>query len=289
MLKLAFAAGAGAAVARLLWAGLGRVFDDRLFLRTNVAGREVPTAGGVLLPLALVAVLAVEALARPGAHRGIPFVGPTLVVGLGYGILGLLDDLAGGRPGDPKGFGGHLRALARGRLTTGGLKLFGGVVVALAAAGQIAAGAGREPGAVLVAAAVIALSANLANLFDRAPGRCIKVTLLAFAALLVVVASGAGALDGRAKALQAPFVVVGALVAILPVDLGERLMLGDTGANVAGGLAGLTLVLAVGRPGQLLAAAGLLVLNVVSERVSFSRVIEAVRPLRWFDHLGRRP
>jgi hypothetical protein len=30
-------------------------------------------------------------------------------------------------------------------------------------------------------------------------------------------------------------------------------------------------------------------LNLVSERVSFTRVIDAVAPLRWFDRLGALP
>ena len=40
------------------------------------------------------------------------------------------------------------------------------------------------------------------------------------------------------------------------------------------------------RTGVLIA---LVALNLASEFVSFSRVIEAVPPLRWFDRLGRRP
>ena len=33
----------------------------------------------------------------------------------------------------------------------------------------------------------------------------------------------------------------------------------------------------------------LIALNLLSEVVSFSRVIERVPPLRWFDRLGRHP
>ena len=32
----------------------------------------------------------------------------------------------------------------------------------------------------------------------------------------------------------------------------------------------------------------LVLTNLASERVSFSRVIDATAPLRWFDRLGRR-
>ncbi len=83
--------------------------------------------------------------------------------------------------------------------------------------------------------------------------------------------------------------VMGAAAGLLPDDLHERLMLGDTGANVVGAVLGLAAVLTVGRgraqcdPGR----AG--VAELASEAVSFSRVIDLVPPLRYLDRLGRRP
>jgi hypothetical protein len=64
-------------------------------------------------------------------------------------------------------------------------------------------------------------------------------------------------------------------------------MLGDAGANAAGALAGF--LLAWRSPLWLLSvlAVVLLALNVTSERVSFSKVIERVAFLRWLDGLGR--
>ena len=68
----------------------------------------------------------------------------------------------------------------------------------------------------VINAGLVAGSANLMNLFDLRPGRAIKVSLLASAALAL---RGPGA---RA-AVAAP---AGAAVALLPEDLGERAMLG---------------------------------------------------------------
>ena len=82
---------------------------------------------------------------------------------------------------------------------------------------------------------LIALAANLANLLDRAPGRVIKYSLLAYAPLAIV--AGAGPVGVAA----AP--VMGAALGMLPEDLRERVMLGDTGANVLGGVLGLVVVL----------------------------------------------
>ncbi|HLM28514.1 MAG TPA: hypothetical protein VK360_01225, partial [Acidimicrobiales bacterium] len=82
---------------------------------------------------------------------------------------------------------------------------------------------------------------------------------------------------------------VGAGAGLLTADLGERLMLGDSGANVLGAALGLGVVLACSpgvRTGVLVAVAAL---NLASERVSFSRVIDAAPPLRAADRWGRQP
>ena len=85
------------------------------------------------------------------------------------------------------GFRGHLRALAHGRLTSGMIKLLGGAAVALV----LAAAPGFVTWQRLFADAVlIALAANLANLLDRAPGRVIKYSLLAYAPLAFVAGAG---------------------------------------------------------------------------------------------------
>src|SRR5204863_595910 len=113
------------------------------------------------------------------------------VAATGFGLLGLLDDLAGGGPGG--GFRGHLGALRQGRLTTGIVKLAGGALVAVAVVAPLDA---DSVGRLLGDAAVVALAANAANLLDRAPGRTIKVTVVAFAVLAIV--------DGAAARLAGP-------------------------------------------------------------------------------------
>src|SRR5260221_324195 len=70
--------------------------------------------------------------------------------------------------------------------------------------------------------------------------------------------------------------VIGAFVATLPDDLGERLMLGDAGANVLGAVLGLAVVLECATGTRVVVLAVLLVLNAASEWVSFSRFIERV-------------
>ncbi len=64
-------------------------------------------------------------------------------------------------------------------------------------------------------------------------------------------------------------------------------MLGDAGANPAGALAGVFLAMWWPLWGVIALVVLLGVLNVVSERVSFSSAIEGSTLLRWFDGLGR--
>ena len=76
-------------------------------------------------------------------------------------------------------------------------------------------------------------------------------------------------------------------LAALPFDLREEGMLGDAGANALGAVVG-TMVLAGPMWLVWAAAAVLLALQLASERVSFTRVIESNRVLRAADRLGRR-
>jgi hypothetical protein len=132
----------------------------------------------------------------------------------------------------------------------------------------------------LADAGLVALAANLGNLFDMAPGRAIKVGTVAAVAL--VAATGAPA------ALAGAAAVGGSALAVLPEDLGEELMLGDTGANALGAALGLGVVLVCDERTRVVVLVVVAAANLASEVVSFSRVIDAVPPLRLLDRAGRR-
>jgi hypothetical protein len=281
------AAGAGAVAARLV---LRAVTDSPLaqrLERTNHRGRTVSLAAGPALAGAAATSAAVGAGDAAGAAAA-------LTAGLSAGAVGLYDDVVGQRPDQRsvKGFRGHLGALREGRVTSGMVKMAGigaaGLVAAALAdradgssspipGGRGARGrAGRAVDTVL-AAGVIAGAANLANLFDLRPGRALKVG----------VAVGTPMLFGRAGALAAG--AVGASGALLPDDLGERVMLGDGGANAMGALLGLAATRAAGRTGRLVLLAGIAGLTLASEKVSFTKVIEATPVLRDLDRWGQLP
>lgn len=290
MISLLWAVGLGCLAGRLAWLAVRALVVHPVLARANYRGRAVPTAAGVVLPLAAVAVeggRAVTGAFGVGHDVGITTVrAVVLLAAVGFALLGLVDDLAGGGGGAvpgggapvARGFRGHLGALARGRPTTGALKLLGGGLLALVVVAPVS---GASPGRLLADAALVALSANLANLFDRAPGRTVKVALAAF--VIVALATR------RLSPLSGPGVVVGAGLGLFVDDLHERLMLGDTGSNVLGAVVGLGLVVSCGPTGRTIALLAVVALNLAGELVSFSRVIDAVAPLRLLDRAGRLP
>lgn len=224
--------------------------------RTNFAGDRVTLAEGP----ALVAGLLTAAAHAPGYA----------VAAGGAGAVGLLDDLAGSA--SSKGLRGHLRALRRGEVTTGTLKLAG-----LGASGLLTAalldGPGR-PVRSLTGGLLVATSANLANLFDLRPGRALKV-----AGLVALPLAARGSVPASAAA--------GAGGAVVVADLRGRSMMGDTGANALGAVVGAALAEHTGTRGRLLALALTVGLTLASEKVSFSQVIADTPVLRDLDAWGR--
>lgn len=196
------------------------------------------------------------------------------------GAFGIVDDLAEDAEHRTKGLRGHLGALARGELTTGGLKVLGiGAGSLLAAAvGTPRTGSTRAWLADLaINGALVAVSANLVNLLDLRPGRALKASLLA--------AGGAG-IAGVSPGIAGS--VLGASAAAIGEDLAENDMLGDGGANAVGAAIGSAFAFGASRPARLAALTLATGLTLASEKVSFSAVIARTPGLRELDELGRR-
>ena len=277
--------GVGLLAVRLLVGAGHDVLRTQALERSNHRGHTVPTAMGVLVVIAVVLVEAGRSLFGAFGVGNAPGDAARLLVVLacvGFGLLGLIDDVAGTQ--SDHGFRGHVGALlSHGRMTTGLVKIVGGgalAVVLVSASHAVVSGGGVSGARVVVDALIVALAANLTNLFDRAPGRAIKVGLLAWVPFALVARA-----DSVGVAV-AP--VVGAFAGLLGDDLRERLMLGDAGSNVIGAVLGLAVVLECGPGVRAVVLAVLVAFTVASELVSFSRVIERVSVLRWLDELGRR-
>lgn len=261
-------------------AGLARVrlaAPPAALMRTNVSGKRVPAVLGGPLTLAAMTALACLALAAAAGWNParIPELGiaAALVVGI-MGIAGAADDRRGDEP--DRGFGGHLAAARRGRLTGGPLKILA-ALVAGTGAGLVVFGAELEP--VLATVLMVAGAANVINLFDRAPGRAAKVALVTAVPLIAA---------GDPNWSVAAGGMFGALFACLPLDLGERAMLGDAGANPLGALLGLGLVVSLGPVGRWVAVGVVIAINLAAERWSFSRAIDRTPMLHRLDRIGRK-
>jgi UDP-N-acetylmuramyl pentapeptide phosphotransferase/UDP-N-acetylglucosamine-1-phosphate transferase len=253
--------------------------------RTNFRGRSVSLAGGPALAIAATTTAALGAGSPKAATAA-------LLAGGAAGAVGLYDDIVGARPDQKasKGFRGHLSALRAGKLTSGTVKIatlgaaaFGAAVLLDADTPRRYGRAGRLAN-IMVGTGVIAGTANLINLLDLRPGRALKVSGVATAGHLLSAPLVPGG-DRHAGLVAGP---LGAVTALLPADLDEEIMLGDTGANSIGALIGLAAVARFGLGGRAALLAGIAALTAASEKVSFTKVIEATPGLRELDALGRR-
>ncbi|HEX6664659.1 MAG TPA: glycosyltransferase [Gaiellaceae bacterium] len=194
-------------------------------------------------------LLAVGPLKLNYRGRRVPIVGWALAVhDPVVTAIGLADDLWSG---PERGFRAHLRA----RRSTGVLKLVGIPLYALARTRSVS-------GALLVG-----LAANALNQLDTRPGRALKAYLAV------------------AAAVDAP---LGIAVLLLPYDLREMTMLGDSGSNALGALLGLNSVERFTGRGRWVAIGALAGLTIIGERTSLGALIERTPGLAQLDRLGRR-
>jgi UDP-N-acetylmuramyl pentapeptide phosphotransferase/UDP-N-acetylglucosamine-1-phosphate transferase len=255
-------------------------------VRENYRGLVVPAAGGTVIAAAAIVALGPLALLDEITDGDVlrPVLGDALVYVLGVGVLGLLDDLLGGRvpagaaqrADAPRGWRGHARAAAHGRFSTGALKAVGALGLAL----YVMSGSGRSASEYAVGVGLLLLATNLFNLLDLRPGRAGKV----FVALGMVLTLG----SWDTWALETLGLFIGPALVLLPLDLGERVMLGDVGSNVLGGIAGIWLIFALGPTGEAVALAVLAAITLYAEFRSISALVERNPLMRRLDSLGRK-
>ena len=277
----------------MYWVGLPLALAISLFV-VPAGARGLRDAGlvrenyrGALLAFPLGAVLATAALValaplaflddrgdldllEPDLRRWLPYL-------LGIAFLGFLDDALGRGEAvaTPRGWRGHWAALRSGTLSTGAIKAIG----ALALAAYVVSGRGLEDWRYLADVVLLILTTNLFNLLDLRPGRAEKALLLLAAGLCL------GAWTFAPLELLGIF--VGPVIVGAWLTLGERAMLGDTGSNLIGAIAGVWLLTVLGADARLIALAAVLALTIYGEIRSISATIDSVPPLRWLDSLGR--
>ena len=187
-------------------------------------------------------------------------------------FAGALDDLIGNR--NVSGLKGHFKSLFKGELTTGGFKaLFGGfvgLVVSVCISSSIVD--------IIVNTLIIALSTNLMNLFDLRPGRAIKAYLVIMIPIYIT-------LTGYTKVF--PLLILPNVLAYFNTDLKARGMMGDTGSNVLGISIGVLMALGYGIKVRLAWLVFLILMHLITEKFSLTKIIEKNTVLKFIDNLGR--
>ncbi len=267
------------AISLLLVPAGARGLRDAGLVRENYRGALLAFPLGAVLATAALVTLAPLAflddradldLLEPALRQWLPYL-------LGIAFLGFLDDALGRgeAAAAPRGWRGHWTALRAGSLSTGAIKAAG----ALALAAYVVSGRGLESWRYLADVALLLLATNLFNLLDLRPGRAEKALALLAAGLCL----GAWTL----APLELLGIFAGPVLVGAWLTLGERAMLGDTGSNLIGAIAGVWLLTTLDGGGRLMALAVVAALTIYGELRSISRTIDSVPPLRWLDSLGR--
>lgn len=263
----------GFLVARLLLPPFFNILSEAGAVKKNYQGNLIPAMAGIIFPLLFSLVsLPLLFLKQPGN---------TLVVSLfaiyGTALLGLLDDTMG--DAGPRGLKGHFSYLwQHKKISTGVIKASGTGVIALWVVFSL------EPMTIERVTVVsfinwllLVLSVNLINLLDLRPGRAVKIT-----AFFITIAALFPLEDYKIISLTA-----GILLAYLPYDLQSMVMLGDSGSNCLGMIAGLIL-LQLPDVVKISLVLIFLLLHIVAEKLSFTRIIEGNALLRLIDRWGQK-
>jgi UDP-N-acetylmuramyl pentapeptide phosphotransferase/UDP-N-acetylglucosamine-1-phosphate transferase len=254
-------------------------------VKENFRKETVPAALGLVFPLTFPIVLLVfQSLKYFGLSQvlksGEFYAFLFFITGLG--LLGLADDIL--KDDQEKGFRQHLKRLWQGKLTSGGLKAVFGFLFSIIFAIGIWITTGEAWWLLVPRILVGALSPNILNLFDLRPGRAIKVLLFGFFLLFItsLIKSGLNPM------LYLIASIIGGVLAYFPLDLQARGMLGDTGANFLGGVFGGIVVLDGSIDLLLIVLMVLIILQIIAEKVSFTKIIEENKFLKFIDDLGRK-
>lgn len=248
-------------------------------VRTNFRDRKLAfPLGAVLATTALVSLAPLAVLdERGGLDLLAPGLRQWIVYLVGIAFLGLLDDSLGmgSSPDTPRGWRGHASAVLRGELSTGAVKAIG----ALALAAYVVTGTGNEWLGYIADIALLILVTNVFNLLDLRGGRVEKAMILLVAAFCLV--------GWTLAPVELLGVFIGPFLVGIRLTLGERAMLGDTGSNLAGAIAGIVLLTELGQTGRLVTLGIVLAITVYGEFRSISTTIDRFPPLRFIDSVGR--
>ena len=240
-------------------------------IRPNYKGEMIPVSMGIVfLPMIIINGIIL-------AFFTVDFISLSCLFIFIFGMMamffaGIIDDTIGNR--DVSGLKGHFKSLFKGTLTTGGFKaLFGGFVGLI-----ISVSISKDIIDIVVNTLVIALSTNLMNLFDLRPGRAIKVYLVIMITIFFT-------LSGYIQIL--PLLILPNVLAYFNFDLKAKAMMGDTGSNVLGISIGVLMAFGYGIKVRVAWLVFLVLMHLITEKFSLTKIIEKNKVLKFIDDLGR--
>ena len=267
-MQFIYLAGLGFLCMYLLQGRIQSMLADAGQVVKNYQGKEIPSIMGISLIFSVVVVATIWLALQGGRDSTFIYI----VFGCAFmGLVGTIDDVIGNH--QSKGFKGHILYFLKGKVTTGVLKMLAAAVVA----GSMSILISNSMIEILINFLLISLVTNFINLLDTRPGRAMKGFLLI--TILSILTR---------QFLNVHAIVVGAVLAYWPIDLSAKGMLGDTGANFLGIVLGISLAMQNNMWMKGIYVLIFLLLNLASEKVSFSKVIEQNAALRFLDDIGRR-
>ena len=250
---------------------ISKMLEKSDMIRANYKGDMIPVGLGlVFIPTLIInSVILIYSNIVP---EKIIMIYMLLFASISMSFVGIIDDSLGNR--GVTGLLGHFKALFKGTLTTGAFKALLGGFVGLTIAVTIS----KSIPNIIVATLVVALSTNMMNLFDLRPGRAIKVyTLLA---IIIFIAS---ATFHR----EVMMLILPAVLAYFYFDLRALTMMGDAGSNVLGVSLGVFIVSSFGLAVQVVCLILLVLIHILTEKFSLTKIIENNKFLNYLDRLGR--
>lgn len=250
---------------------VSKMLEKSDMIRANYKGDMIPVGLGlVFIPTLIInSVILIYSNIVP---EKIIMIYMLLFASISMSFVGIIDDSLGNR--GVTGLLGHFKALFKGTLTTGAFKALLGGFVGLTIAVTIS----KSIPNIIVATLVVALSTNMMNLFDLRPGRAIKVyTILA---IIIFIAS--------AKfQREVMMLILPAVLAYFYFDLRALTMMGDAGSNVLGVSLGVFIVSSFGLAVQVVCLILLVLIHILTEKFSLTKIIENNKFLNYLDRLGR--
>ncbi len=257
----------GLAGTRIITPYFKDMISESGMVRKNYREDMIPVSMGMsFLPFMLVNCAIMLYLKK------VEFAGMYMFAVMAMSFAGIIDDTMGNR--SSSGFKGHFKALFKGKLTTGAFKALFGGLVALFVSISISSGL-VDMG---VNTLLIALFTNFFNLMDLRPGRAIKVYITSCAAVLPLISN-----ELRLLAVGC----VSSVMGYFPDDIKARAMMGDAGSNVLGVSIGMIIAMGLGLNAKVGVLAFLVIIHLVAEKYSITKIIEGNGFLDYLDKMGR--